>query len=84
MINNTYYLDYKRYQEALDKCYYCYNQDRTPSVPVISLGNKVYLALPNVVEMVPGHCLIVPMNHVLTTLECEDDVWDEIRVKKKK
>jgi len=71
--------DYKRYQEALDKCYYCYNQERTPSVPVISLGNKVYLALPNVVEMVPGHCLIVPMNHVLTTLECEDDVWDEIR-----
>ncbi|ORX45951.1 hypothetical protein BCR36DRAFT_585421 [Piromyces finnis] len=71
--------DYKRYQEALDKCYYCYNQDKTPSVPVVSLGNKVYLALPNVIEMVPGHCLIVPMNHVLTTLECEDDVWDEIR-----
>jgi diadenosine tetraphosphate (Ap4A) HIT family hydrolase len=71
--------DYKRYQEALDKCFYCYNQEKTPSVPVVSLGNKVYLALPNVVEMVPGHCLIVPMNHVLTTLECEDDIWDEIR-----
>lgn len=71
--------DYKRYQEALDKCYYCYNQEKTPSVPVVSLGNKVYLALPNVVEMVPGHCLIIPMNHFSTTLECEDDVWDEIK-----
>lgn len=27
-----------------------------------------------------GHCLIVPMQHCLSTLECDDDAWDEIRV----
>jgi hypothetical protein len=29
--------------------------------------------------MVPYHCLIVPNQHVQTTLELEDDDWNEIR-----
>lgn len=29
--------------------------------------------------MVPGHCIIVPTEHVLTTLDCDDDEWTEIR-----
>ncbi len=29
--------------------------------------------------MVPYHCLIVPFQHCTTTLELEDDAWDEIR-----
>ncbi|KAJ1344532.1 hypothetical protein BSLG_000056 [Batrachochytrium salamandrivorans] len=39
----------------------------------------IYLSLPETVDMVPGHCLIVPVQHTLTTLELEDDTWDEIR-----
>jgi hypothetical protein len=31
-------------------------------------------------ELVPGHCLIVPIQHHLSTLELEDDDWEEIRV----
>ena len=27
-----------------------------------------------------GHCLIVPIQHHLTMLEGDDDVWDEVRV----
>jgi diadenosine tetraphosphate (Ap4A) HIT family hydrolase len=30
--------------------------------------------------MTPGHCMIVPYEHVLTTLDCDDDEWTEIRV----
>lgn len=47
---------------------------------MVSLGYRAYLALPNVVEVSKGHCLIVPVQHVTSTLECDDDVWDEIRV----
>ncbi|ORY04588.1 hypothetical protein K493DRAFT_311293 [Basidiobolus meristosporus CBS 931.73] len=71
--------DYKKSQSALDKCDYCYRESSPPNVPVVSLGVKTYLALPNHEELVPGHCLIVPTQHSLSTLECEDDVWDEIR-----
>ena len=27
-----------------------------------------------------GHCFIVPIQHHLTMLEGDDDVWDEVRV----
>ena len=47
---------------------------------VVALGNKTYLGLPDTVDLVPGHCLIVPTGHFGTSLECDDDIWDEIRV----
>ncbi|KAJ3081426.1 hypothetical protein HK102_002350 [Quaeritorhiza haematococci] len=85
--------DYVKFQQTQKKCLYCFKEPTGPSsssssggssllppdVPVVSVGNKVYLALPSTVQMVPGHCLIVPVQHALCTLECEDDVWDEIR-----
>lgn len=50
---------------------------------MISLATQTYLALPLVQELVPGHCLIVPLQHVTSMLECDDDVWDEVRVRDK-
>jgi hypothetical protein len=44
------------------------------------MGTKAYLACTQTEELVEGHCLIVPLQHTLTTLEGDDDVWDEIRV----
>lgn len=29
----------------------------------------------------PGHCLIVPIQHNLSTLQMDDDDWDEVRVR---
>jgi diadenosine tetraphosphate (Ap4A) HIT family hydrolase len=48
---------------------------------MISLGTTCYLALPNQQELTPGSCLIVPIQHVTSTLDCDDDVWTEIRVR---
>ncbi|KAJ3300710.1 hypothetical protein HK104_007611 [Borealophlyctis nickersoniae] len=72
-------MDQRRAQTAQAKCSYCFQDDKGPRAQAVSLGTRAYLALPDVVDMVPGHCLIVPTQHVLTTLECDDDVWDEIR-----
>ncbi|KAI8879397.1 hypothetical protein K501DRAFT_336113 [Backusella circina FSU 941] len=75
--------DYKRNQETLDRCKFCYHDGRQPQLAMISLGTQVYLALPNVHELTQGNCLIVPVQHVSSTLECDDDVWTEIRNFKK-
>jgi hypothetical protein len=72
--------DYKRTQDTLNRCKFCYQDGRQPQLAMISLGTQVYLALPNVQELTPGNCLIVPVQHVTSTLECDDDVWTEIRV----
>ncbi|KAJ3185096.1 hypothetical protein HDU87_002662 [Geranomyces variabilis] len=71
--------DHKKHESAVAKCSFCYHDGSKPKVPIIALGTKSYLSLPEVVDMVPGHCLIVPLDHVLTTLECDDATWDEIR-----
>ncbi|KAI9357277.1 CwfJ C-terminus 1-domain-containing protein-like protein [Zopfochytrium polystomum] len=70
--------DYKRATAAQEKCAFCWHDDAPPRTKVIALGTKSYLGLPGVVPMADDHCLIVPVQHVLTTLECDDDVWDEI------
>lgn len=44
------------------------------------MGTRVYLACTQTEELVEGHVLIVPLQHTLTSLEGDDDVWDEIRV----
>lgn len=47
---------------------------------MIALGTRVYLSCTIHEELVPGHCLIVPIQHCLTMLEGDDDVWDEVKV----
>ncbi|KAI8049084.1 CwfJ C-terminus 1-domain-containing protein-like protein [Syncephalis plumigaleata] len=71
--------NYQRAQKALDRCYYCFREGQPPVAPVIALGHRVYLALPVTEPLVAGHCLIVPVQHQLSMLECEDDVWTEVR-----
>lgn len=44
------------------------------------MGTRAYLSCTPNEELVEGHCLIVPIQHHLTSLEADDDVWDEIRV----
>ncbi|CAM6054813.1 unnamed protein product [Sphagnum tenellum] len=72
--------DYQKHEKAISSCAFCFHNGLKPRVPLVALGVKAYLTLPEVIDMVPGHCLIVPVEHVLTTLECDDDTWDEIRV----
>ncbi|KAI7901005.1 CwfJ C-terminus 1-domain-containing protein-like protein [Cokeromyces recurvatus] len=71
--------DYKRTQEILERCRLCYKDGNPPQIAMISLANTCYLALPNVQELTPGHCWIVPLQHVSSSLECDDDFWTEFR-----
>ncbi|KAH7890545.1 CwfJ C-terminus 1-domain-containing protein-like protein [Phlebopus sp. FC_14] len=72
--------DYKRTQKALASCQFCYGEDDSPpKAPVIAMGTRVYLSCTLNEELLEGHCLIVPIQHHLTMLEADDDVWDEVR-----
>ncbi|WWD16329.1 hypothetical protein CI109_100755 [Kwoniella shandongensis] len=71
--------DYARTKKALDTCPFCYQDDRNPLTAVVALGTRTYLSCTLFEELVPGHCLIVPIQHHLSMLEMEDDDWDEVR-----
>ena len=74
--------DYKRTQKVLATCPYCFGEnDEIPKAPIIAMGTRVYLSCTLTEELVDGHCLIVPIQHHLTMLEGDDDVWDEVRVR---
>ncbi|KAJ8581623.1 hypothetical protein M405DRAFT_832125 [Rhizopogon salebrosus TDB-379] len=72
--------DYKRTQKALETCQFCYGEDDSlPKAPVVAMGTRAYLSCTLNEELLDGHCLIVPIQHHLTMLEADDDVWDEVR-----
>ncbi|KAJ1827549.1 Pre-mRNA-splicing factor cwf19, partial [Coemansia sp. RSA 2599] len=80
--------DHRLMESALDHCSLCFREKEQrdgskelspPDHPVVSLGNKVYLALPNCEPMNDGHCIIAPIEHISgSSLKCDDDMWDEI------
>ncbi|PVF95016.1 hypothetical protein CPB86DRAFT_607813 [Serendipita vermifera] len=71
--------DYAKTQKVLASCVHCYGEDDSPpKAAVIAMGTRCYLACTTHQELVPGHCHIVPIQHHLSTLEGDDDVWDEI------
>ncbi|OAX33380.1 hypothetical protein K503DRAFT_838391 [Rhizopogon vinicolor AM-OR11-026] len=72
--------DYKRTQKAIATCQFCYGEDDTlPKAPIVAMGTRAYLSCTLNEELLDGHCLIVPIQHHLTMLEADDDVWDEVR-----
>ncbi|RSH94889.1 hypothetical protein EHS25_004695 [Saitozyma podzolica] len=71
--------DFARTKRALDTCPFCYQDDRQPLTAIVALGTRTYLCCTLTEELVPGHCLIVPIQHCLSSLEMEDDDWEEVR-----
>ncbi|KAF8584700.1 hypothetical protein K439DRAFT_1345402 [Ramaria rubella] len=72
--------DYARTKKVLESCHHCYGEDDSPpKAPIIAMATRCYLACPLYEELVEGHCHIVPIQHHLSTLEGDDDLWDEIR-----
>lgn len=74
--------DFAKTKKALESCRFCFqNEGESPPLArVVASGTRAYLAVPEFEPLVEGHCLIVPIQHNLTTLEAEDDTWDEIKV----
>ena len=67
--------------KVLASCPFCYGEDDSlPKAPTVAMGTRVYLSCTLNEELVDGHCLIVPIAHHLSTLEGDDDTWDEVRV----
>ncbi|EJC97994.1 uncharacterized protein FOMMEDRAFT_129928 [Fomitiporia mediterranea MF3/22] len=72
--------DYKKTQKVLASCPYCYGEDDSPpKAPVIAMATRCFLSCTLTQELVEGHCLIVPIPHLLNMLEGDDDLWDEVR-----
>lgn len=80
-IKNTAINEFQKMNRILDNCPLCHHEDTdTPPVaPVVSLATRVFLTLPTEPELNEGSATIVPIQHRINLLECDDDEWEEIR-----
>ncbi|EKG17552.1 Cwf19-like domain-1 [Macrophomina phaseolina MS6] len=81
-LRNTAIGDFQKMNRILDTCPLCHHEDtNTPPVaPIVSLATRVYLTLPTEPEISEGGACIIPIQHRINLLECDDDEWEEIRV----
>ena len=83
-LRNTAIEDFQRMQKVLENCPLCHKEDKSgeqqlPVAPVVSLGTRTYLTLPTEPEISKGGAVIVPIQHRLNLLECDEDEWEEMR-----
>lgn len=72
--------EFKKMQKVLNTCPLCEQDDKPPIAPVISLGTRVFLTLQTEPELCNGGAIIVPIQHRVNMMECDDDEWEEVRV----
>ena len=74
--------DFQKTNRILDNCPLCHREDTgsPPIAPIVSLATRTYLTLPTEPEISEGGACIVPVQHRINLLECDDDEWEEIRV----
>ena len=75
------HVDQRRSDKQHEGCAYCLDSPALQKHLIVAAGVKTYLALPASGSIVRGHCLIVPSTHVTSTLNADDDVWTEMRVR---
>ncbi|GME60019.1 Cell cycle control protein [Neofusicoccum parvum] len=80
-LRSTAISDFQKMNRILDSCPLCHHEDTdTPPVaPIVSLATRVYLTLPTEPEISEGGACIIPIQHRINLLECDDDEWEEIR-----
>lgn len=66
-----------------ERCMYCFENPSRPKHLVVAIGNFTYLMLPQLEPVVPGHCIILPLQHESATRTVDRSVWEEIRNFKK-
>ncbi|CAG7831460.1 unnamed protein product [Allacma fusca] len=69
----------KQYKKTLENCNWCFDGNKLPRNLVISTGEKSFLCLPPYQSITEGHCLIVPMYHVPSATQLDEDVWEEMQ-----
>ena len=67
--------DYKRAQAAQQRCPFCLDNPNKPRHLHVAYGNLAYLMLPMAGRLVPGHCIIAPVNHCASSRAADEDVW---------
>lgn len=67
----------------IESCRFCFENPKIAKHLIIAIGIKTYLAVPINASLTEGHCIIIPMNHVIGQTYLDEDVTQEVNIFKK-
>lgn len=70
--------EHQKMTKSLDNCQQCLQSDAMLKHLMISLGETVYLSVPSYEPLTEGHCLIIPIRHVVCSTQLDENEWDEV------
>ncbi|XP_061387107.1 CWF19-like protein 2 homolog [Musca vetustissima] len=70
--------EHQRMEAVLDNCDRCFDSTKMQKELLVSVGDKVYLALPWYQGLQTGHCMIIPTHHATCCTQLDEDTWEEI------
>lgn len=76
--------DHKKLEKSLDHCRMCFDSKEMLKHMIVAMGTKSYVSLPPHVSLTTGHCILAPIHHVSCQTQLDEDVWEELQVKRKK
>lgn len=65
------------------RCNLCFMSGKRNKEITLSVGSLAYLALPARGSLVPGHCTIIPVDHVASMRAADSEVVEEVKNFKK-
>lgn len=73
----------KKMSAVLENCRFCFDNAGFEKHLLIAMGIDVYLAAPSCQSLVDGHCLLVPVEHTVSSMLLDENVWSEIEIFRK-
>lgn len=71
--------EHHRSERSLESCQWCFENKEMAKHLIVALGTKAYVCLPPYESLTPGHCLIIPVHHVMCSVQADEDLWSEIQ-----
>eukprot|EP00794_Sanderia_malayensis_P018404 gene18404-20259_t len=70
--------DHHKSMAQIAKCRFCFENPEIAKHLIISIASQTYLALPITSSLTDGHCLILPMQHIVASTYLDEDIMQEV------
>ncbi|CAI4230652.1 unnamed protein product [Auanema sp. JU1783] len=75
--------EHKRLERSLDDCSRCTESGKLAKHAIVAMGINTYLAVVEWDGLEEQHCIIAPTHHASSSIQLDEDVWDEMRIWRK-
>ncbi|XP_017783746.1 PREDICTED: CWF19-like protein 2 homolog [Nicrophorus vespilloides] len=70
--------EHQRMTKSLDTCSKCLQSTNMLKHLMVSMGETIYLSLPSYEPLTEGHCLLIPLRHVISCTQLDENEFSEL------